>query len=254
MVIVGSVVLLHVADGWAARLHGADAILLILAAIDDPTWTACRDLAERLGAGLWKHRSSFQLAETLFMLGRYREASAVVREAAAELFRGRRGNGGAEICGMTIAWRAGPNLVTRFNNFPAVTVTGGTGPGHSTGEAMEVIEAAATSRHRSWIPTPPFNWSGSPPVPAPPVSGPIPLLAIPGSPAPPRTTKFRLRMLTLFVGWIVLPLTSGTPSGDVTRYSMVKCFRASRGTRTATSRRAGQSTRWCQRMVASARM
>lgn len=32
-----------------ARLHGADAILLILAAIDDPTWIGCRDLAERLG-------------------------------------------------------------------------------------------------------------------------------------------------------------------------------------------------------------
>jgi indole-3-glycerol phosphate synthase/phosphoribosylanthranilate isomerase len=32
-----------------ARRHGADAILLILAAIDDPTWTACRDLADRLG-------------------------------------------------------------------------------------------------------------------------------------------------------------------------------------------------------------
>lgn len=32
-----------------ARLHGADAILLILAAVDDATWAACRDLAERLG-------------------------------------------------------------------------------------------------------------------------------------------------------------------------------------------------------------
>ena len=32
-----------------ARLHGADAILLILAAVDDPTWTACHDLAHRLG-------------------------------------------------------------------------------------------------------------------------------------------------------------------------------------------------------------
>jgi indole-3-glycerol phosphate synthase/phosphoribosylanthranilate isomerase len=32
-----------------ARRHGADAILLILAAIDDPAWNACCDLAERLG-------------------------------------------------------------------------------------------------------------------------------------------------------------------------------------------------------------
>ena len=32
-----------------ARLHGADAILLILAAIDDPSWKACRGIAERLG-------------------------------------------------------------------------------------------------------------------------------------------------------------------------------------------------------------
>lgn len=32
-----------------ARRHGADAILLILAAIDDATWTACRDTADRLG-------------------------------------------------------------------------------------------------------------------------------------------------------------------------------------------------------------
>lgn len=32
-----------------ARLHGADAILLILAAIDDPSWTACSEVASRLG-------------------------------------------------------------------------------------------------------------------------------------------------------------------------------------------------------------
>jgi indole-3-glycerol phosphate synthase/phosphoribosylanthranilate isomerase len=32
-----------------ARLHGADAVLLILAAIDDATWRACAALAERLG-------------------------------------------------------------------------------------------------------------------------------------------------------------------------------------------------------------
>ena len=32
-----------------ARLHGADAVLLILAAIDDPTWRSCAALAARLG-------------------------------------------------------------------------------------------------------------------------------------------------------------------------------------------------------------
>ena len=32
-----------------ARVHGADAILLILAAVDDATWTACARVAERLG-------------------------------------------------------------------------------------------------------------------------------------------------------------------------------------------------------------
>jgi indole-3-glycerol phosphate synthase/phosphoribosylanthranilate isomerase len=32
-----------------ARLHGADAILLILAAVDDATWRGCAGLAERLG-------------------------------------------------------------------------------------------------------------------------------------------------------------------------------------------------------------
>jgi len=32
-----------------ARVHGADAILLMLAAIDDPTWRACTELATRLG-------------------------------------------------------------------------------------------------------------------------------------------------------------------------------------------------------------
>jgi indole-3-glycerol phosphate synthase/phosphoribosylanthranilate isomerase len=32
-----------------ARLHGADAILLILAAVDDATWRTCADLAARLG-------------------------------------------------------------------------------------------------------------------------------------------------------------------------------------------------------------
>jgi hydrophobe/amphiphile efflux-1 (HAE1) family protein len=54
-------------------------------------------------------------------------------------------------------WRAGPNLVTRFNNFPAATVTGGTGAGYSTGEAMQVIEAAATKLPPGFA----IAWSGS---------------------------------------------------------------------------------------------
>ena len=48
-----------------------------------PQLEAAQAPAERLGAGLWKHRTRFQLAEPLFMLARYREASAVFREAAA---------------------------------------------------------------------------------------------------------------------------------------------------------------------------
>jgi class 3 adenylate cyclase len=48
-----------------------------------PQLEAAQEPAERLGAGLWKHRARFQLAEPLFMLARFPQAAAVFREAAA---------------------------------------------------------------------------------------------------------------------------------------------------------------------------
>ena len=54
-------------------------------------------------------------------------------------------------------WLAGPNLVTRFNGFPSVTITGANAPGSSTGESMRIIRELATT-------LPPgigFEWSGS---------------------------------------------------------------------------------------------
>ncbi len=44
---------------------------------------------------------------------------------------------------LKITWLAGPNLVTRFNNFPAATVTGTNNAGYSSGQAMVAIEEAA---------------------------------------------------------------------------------------------------------------
>jgi multidrug efflux pump len=39
----------------------------------------------------------------------------------------------------------GPDLVTRFNNFPAVKITAGPAPGYSTGQAIAAIEAVAAT-------------------------------------------------------------------------------------------------------------
>lgn len=51
--------------------------------------------------------------------------------------------------------RAGPNLVSRFNNFPAAKITGSPAPGYTSGQAMEAMEAVAnavipTSMSTSW--------------------------------------------------------------------------------------------------------
>ncbi len=44
---------------------------------------------------------------------------------------------------VTTRYVTGPDLVTRFNNFPAVKVTAGPAPGYSTGQAIAAIEAVA---------------------------------------------------------------------------------------------------------------
>jgi len=45
---------------------------------------------------------------------------------------------------VTTEFRTGPNLVERFNGFPAVQIGGEPAPGHSTGEAMAILEEVAT--------------------------------------------------------------------------------------------------------------
>jgi len=46
---------------------------------------------------------------------------------------------------VTTRYVTGPDLVTRFNNFPAVKVTANPAPGYSTGQAIAAIEATAAS-------------------------------------------------------------------------------------------------------------
>ena len=41
-------------------------------------------------------------------------------------------------------WTTGPDLVTRFNNFPAAKITGGPAPGVSSGQALDIIQQIAT--------------------------------------------------------------------------------------------------------------
>jgi multidrug efflux pump len=50
----------------------------------------------------------------------------------------------------------GPDLVTRFNNFPAVKVTAGPAPGYSTGQAIAAIEAVAAELPTGFA----IAWSG----------------------------------------------------------------------------------------------
>jgi multidrug efflux pump len=40
-------------------------------------------------------------------------------------------------------WSTGPDIVTRFNNYPAAKITGGPAPGVSSGQALEVMEQIA---------------------------------------------------------------------------------------------------------------
>jgi len=41
-------------------------------------------------------------------------------------------------------WSTGPDLVSRFNNYPSAKITGGPAPGVSSGQALEVIEQIAS--------------------------------------------------------------------------------------------------------------
>src|SRR5699024_1212867 len=43
-------------------------------------------------------------------------------------------------------WRAGPDLVQRYNGFPSVEITGVPGPGVSSGQAMDSIAKLAYSK------------------------------------------------------------------------------------------------------------
>ena len=55
-------------------------------------------------------------------------------------------------------FESGPNLVTRFNSYPCVQITGTPAPGFSTGEAMQRIrEIAATTLPSGYD----FEWSGA---------------------------------------------------------------------------------------------
>jgi multidrug efflux pump subunit AcrB len=40
-------------------------------------------------------------------------------------------------------YTSAPNLITRFNTFPAAKVTGGAAPGYSSGQALATMEAVA---------------------------------------------------------------------------------------------------------------
>jgi multidrug efflux pump len=51
----------------------------------------------------------------------------------------------------------GPDLVTRFNNYPAVKITGSAAPGYSSGQALEAIEAIA---RETMPPGYGFEWAG----------------------------------------------------------------------------------------------
>ena len=56
---------------------------------------------------------------------------------------------------ITTRYVASPKLMTRFNGFPAVKITGSQAPGFSSGEAIRVMEEVAQRRRcRATSPTP----------------------------------------------------------------------------------------------------
>ena len=58
---------------------------------------------------------------------------------------------------LTSHWKAGPNLITRFNGFPSVKVTGASAPGFSTGDAMVTVREVAKDLPQGMA----YAWSGS---------------------------------------------------------------------------------------------
>ena len=59
---------------------------------------------------------------------------------------------------VTATYRAGPNVVTRFNGFPSVQITGAPEPGFSTGENMEAIRRVANETLPAGFG---YEWSGA---------------------------------------------------------------------------------------------
>ncbi len=56
----------------------------------------------------------------------------------------------------TVAWTAGPPQISRYNGYPAMTISGMAAPGRSTGEAMKEMERLATSLPAGFG----FDWTG----------------------------------------------------------------------------------------------
>ena len=57
---------------------------------------------------------------------------------------------------VTLQWRAGPPQLTRYNGYPSFTLNGSAAAGHSSGEAMQVMEALAGKLPAGIG----FDWSG----------------------------------------------------------------------------------------------
>lgn len=59
---------------------------------------------------------------------------------------------------LTIQNQSGPNIVSRFNSFPSVQITGEPAPGYSTGDAMRIMEETASRVLPAGYG---FEWSGT---------------------------------------------------------------------------------------------
>lgn len=59
---------------------------------------------------------------------------------------------------LDLEYKAGPNLVTRFNSYPSVQITGVPAPGYSTGDAIKIIEELAAKNLPDGYG---FSWSGA---------------------------------------------------------------------------------------------
>lgn len=59
---------------------------------------------------------------------------------------------------LDLDYRAGPNVVTRFNSYPSVQITGAPSPGFSTGESIERIKAIAAETLPAGYD---FEWHGA---------------------------------------------------------------------------------------------